>query len=164
MLRRIDIAVGKVSSPSGRHGRTVRRMTVILNPYLNFRSNAREAIEFYQSVFGGELTVQTFGDLRSAQSPEEESLVMHAQLTAPSFTLMAADVPVNMSYERGNDLSVSLSGPSEDEATLRRYWDGLSEGAEIVEPLAAAPWGDTFGMLTDRFGVQWLVNIAAPVT
>lgn len=138
-------------------------MTVIMNPYLNFRGNTREAMEFYQSVFGGELTAQTFADFQSAQSPDEESLIMHSQLTAPAFTLMAADVPERMPYQRGvNDMSISLSGGNDDDATLRGYWDGLAAGGTIDEPLVTAPWGDAFGMLTDRFGVHWLVNIAAP--
>jgi PhnB protein len=89
----------------------------------------------------------------------EGEWIMHGQLDTPSgFTLMGSDVPTEMQYTLGtNSFSVSLSG--DDEAELRGYWDGLAEGAEIGQSLVQAPWGDTFGMLTDKFGVNWMVNI-----
>ncbi|MEJ3403982.1 VOC family protein [Rathayibacter sp. YIM 133350] len=131
-----------------------------LNPYLNFRDNAREAMEFYHSVFGGDLAVSTFSDFSLAQNPADADKVMHAQLTTPSgFTLMGADVPEGMDYSPGSSISVSLSGGSEDEAELRGFWDKLAEGGNPYLPLEAAPWGDYFGQLVDRFGISWLVNI-----
>jgi PhnB protein len=136
----------------------------VLNPYLNFRGQAREALEFYHGVFGGDLTVSSFADLGGMELPEgERDLVMHGQLETPAgFTLMAADVPGHMDFAAGtNQYSISLSGPSDDDAQLRGYWQKLGEGGTITEPLATAPWGASFGMLTDRFGVNWLVNIAA---
>jgi PhnB protein len=136
----------------------------VLNPYLNFRGTAKEALEFYQSVFGGELTVSSFAELGMNDVPEaERGLVMHGQLETPAgFTLMASDVPSHMDYTVGaNQFSISLSGPSGDDAELRGYWTKLGEGATIGEPLATAPWGASFGMLTDRFGVNWMVNISA---
>lgn len=136
----------------------------VLNPYLNFRGNARQALEFYHSVFGGELTVSSFAELGMTDVPEaERDLVMHGQLETPAgFTLMASDVPSHMDYSTGsNQFSISLSGPSDDDAELRGFWQKLGEGATIVEPLATAPWGASFGMLTDRFGINWLVNISA---
>jgi PhnB protein len=139
-------------------------MASILNPYLNFRGQAREALEFYHSVFGGELNVGSFADFGMTDLPEgERDLVMHGQIDSPSgFTLMASDVPSNMDYATGtNQFSVSLSGRSGDDAELRGYWQKLSDGATIDEPLATAPWGATFGMLTDRFGIHWVVNISA---
>jgi PhnB protein len=133
-------------------------MTSRLNPYLNFRDNAREAMEFYRSVFGGELTVSTFGEGQMAKDPSENDKVMHAMLTAPNgFVLMGSDTPSSMEFSRGSAYSVSLSG--DDEPELRGYWDRLSAGATITMPLEKAPWGDSFGMLVDRFGVSWLVNI-----
>jgi PhnB protein len=91
----------------------------------------------------------------------ESDKIMHAQLTSPSgFTLMGSDGPASMPYDEGSTVSISLSGSSDEEAQLRGYWDKLSQGAEIDEPLVAAPWGDIFGMLTDRFGTRWMVNIA----
>ncbi len=133
-------------------------MTTHLNPYLGFRDNAREAMEFYRSVFGGELTLNTFGDLHASEDPAEQDKIMHGMLSSPAgLTLMGADTPSSMSYTPGDNISVSLSG--EDEAELRGYWDKLSDGAAITAELEQAPWGDTFGMCTDKFGVQWLVNI-----
>ena len=136
----------------------------ILNPYLNFRTEARAALEFYETVFGGEATISSFREFGVDDMPEDErDLVMHGQLETPAgFTLMASDVPSHMEWSRGtNSFSVSLSGSAEDDAQLRGYWLKLSEGADIQEPLATAPWGATFGMLTDRFGIAWLVNISA---
>jgi len=133
-------------------------MPTVLNPYLGFRDNARTAMEFYRSVFGGELTASTFKDFGASQDPSMDDLVMHAMLVAPNgLTLMGSDTPAPMDYTPGTNYSVSLSG--EDEAELRGYWDGLADGATVTMPLEKAPWGDVFGMLTDQFGVQWLVNI-----
>ena len=135
-------------------------MSVTLNPYLSFRDTAREAIEFYQTVFGGDLTVSTFRDFHAEEDESELDKVMHSQLNAPGgIVLMAADTPNRMEYTPGGSISVSLSG--DDEPTLRRYWDGLTAGATVTQPLEQAPWGDWFGMLVDRFGVSWLVNISA---
>ena len=136
-------------------------MAISLNPYLGFRGNAREAIEFYHSVFGGDLRVSTFKDYHASEDPAEDDLVMHAQLSTPNgLMLMAADTPNRMPYNPGDNYSVSLSGAAEDDGRLREYWDGLREGGEVVAPLEVAPWGDAFGMLKDRFGTTWLINIA----
>jgi PhnB protein len=135
-------------------------MTTRLNPYLGFRDNAREAMEFYRSVFGGELNISTFAEFHASEEVDEQDLVMHAQLETPSgLTLMASDTPKSMSYDPGTTISISLSGPKEDDAELRGYWERLSEGATVTMPLEKAPWGDVFGMLTDRFGTSWMVSI-----
>ena len=134
-------------------------MTTLLNPYLGFRDTAREAMEFYQSVFGGELVLNTFAEMHGSADPEEQDKIMHGMLTSPTgLVLMGADTPNTMDYTPGDNFSVSLSG--DDEATLRGYWDKLADGATITMPLNTAPWGDAFGMCTDRFGVSWLVNIS----
>jgi len=135
-------------------------MSTRLNPYLGFRDNAREAMNFYQSIFGGDLQLSTFGDFQASQDPSEAEKVMHAMLTTDNgLVLMAADTPNSMNYTEGSgNHSISLSG--EDEAELRGYWDKLTVGGTVVMPLERAPWGDTFGMVTDRFGIPWLVNIA----
>ena len=134
-------------------------MATKLNPYLNFRDTAREAMEFYRTVFGGELTMSTSGEFQASQDPAEQGKIMHAQLvSADGLTLMASDTPNAMEYTPGNNYSVSLSG--DDESELRGYWDQLSDGGTVVMPLDKAPWGDAFGMCVDRFGVSWLVNIA----
>jgi PhnB protein len=133
-------------------------MTTRLNPYLSFRDNAKQAMEFYQSVFGGELRVSTFGEFHASEDPAEQDKIMHGELvTAGGLTLMGSDTPNAMELTPGNNYSVSLSG--EDESELRGYWDKLSAGGTVTMPLEKAPWGDSFGMLNDKFGVSWLVNI-----
>ena len=135
-------------------------MSVQLNPYLNFKNAARSAMEFYQSVFGGELAISTFADLGAPVEDPERDGVMHSVLTTPSgLVLMASDTPDKFEYTKGTDMSVSLSG--DDEAALTGFWQGLSRDATSEQPLEKSPWGDTFGMLTDSFGVRWLVNITA---
>ena len=132
-----------------------------LNPYLNFPdATARQAMEHYQSVLGGELNVMTFGDM-GTEGPMATQ-VMHAQLETPSgFTLMGADAPPEMvQVTFGDNVSVSLSGGPQDAEQLRGWFAGLSEGGQVKQPLEAAPWGDEFGMFVDRFGINWLVNIA----
>ena len=134
---------------------------VTLNPYLSFDGQAREAITFYQSVFGGELSITTFGESGMGAEGAKADEVMHAQLEAPGgLTVMAADTPEGMPYNPGDNISISLSGPAGDEATLRGYYEKLCEGARETMPLDKAPWGDYFGMCTDRFGIAWMVNIA----
>jgi PhnB protein len=134
-------------------------MPTRLNPYLGFRDNAREAMTYYQSVFGGELTMSTFGEFQASEDPSEQDKIMHAMLTTESgMVLMGADTPNSMSYTPGDTFSVSLSG--EDEAELRGYWERLSGDGTVTVPFEPAPWGDTFGMCTDKFGVPWLVNAA----
>lgn len=134
-------------------------MNTRLNPYLGFRDTARQAMEYYKSVFGGELDISTFAEFNASEDPSEQDKIMHAMLKAPGgMVLMGADTPNSMDYTPGNNYSVSLSGT--DEAELRGYWDGLSDGGAVDVPLEKAPWGDSFGMCTDRFGVHWLVNIS----
>ena len=131
-----------------------------LNPYLSFKDDAREAMEFYASVFGGKLDVSTFKEGQASQDPSEDDKVMHAMLVADNgFVIMGADTPSSMEYEPGARISMSLSG--DDEAELRGYWDKLREGGTETMPLEKAPWGDTFGMLRDKYGIDWLVNITA---
>ncbi|MHC6220993.1 VOC family protein [Arthrobacter sp. MMS24-S77] len=133
-------------------------MTTNLNPYISFRDNAKEAMAFYKSVFGGELTQSTFAEFHASEDPAESDKIMHSALkTDNGLLLMAADTPNSMDYSPGNNISVSLSG--DDEAELRGYWDGLADGGTVTVPMEKAPWGDIFGMLTDKFGIAWLVNV-----
>lgn len=134
-------------------------MTTRLNPYLSFGGNAREAMDFYQSVFGGEVTRMTFADMPNV--PEHEAVsdqIMHSDLiTQGGISLMCADIPPGMGEPAPNS-SVSISG--DDDAELRGYWDKLSASGQVQVPLEKAPWGDSFGMCVDGFGVPWMVNIA----
>ncbi len=136
-------------------------METKLNPYLNFKDNARQAMEFYQTVFGGKLNMSTFKEYKASKDPSEDNLIMHAELEGEGdITLMASDTPIRMEYKPGNNMSVSLSG--DNEAQLTTYFKKLSAGGTITMPLEKAVWGDSFGMCTDKFGVSWLVNISAP--
>ncbi len=135
-------------------------MPSLLNPYLNFDGNTREAMEFYRDVFGGELQINTFGEY-GTDDPAIADGTMHAQLEAPNgFTLMASDGPPGSAITFGDNISISLSG--DDAGELRGYWDKLSDGGTVAMPLEKQMWGDEFGMCVDRFGIQWMVNIAGP--
>jgi PhnB protein len=130
-------------------------MSSKLNPYINFRGTAKAAMEFYKAALGGTLKMSTFAE---SGVPNEDG-IMHAELIAENgMTIMASDTPNHMEYKPGTNVSLSLSGTNEVE--LKGYWDKLSAGGVISQPLVKAPWGDQFGMFTDTFGIQWLVNIA----
>jgi len=133
-------------------------MATKLNAYLNFRDNTRQAMEFYKGVFGGKLDINTFSDYNASPDPSEADKVMHSVLESETgITFMAADTPNSMEYKPGTNFSMSLSGENENE--LRGYFEKLSEGGTVTMPLEKAAWGDTFGMVQDRFGVSWLVNV-----
>jgi PhnB protein len=137
-------------------------VTSHLNPYISFAGDAREALEFYTSVFGGTLRLNTFGEFGADDSPESDK-IMHGQLENDrGFVLMGSDTPPGMEHNPGDNISVSLSG--DDAAELRGYWDRLSDGGTVSMPLEKQMWGDEFGMCTDRFGVPWMVNITQPQT
>jgi PhnB protein len=133
-----------------------------LNPYISFAGNARQAMEFYQQVFGGTLTLNTFGDF-GQQDSDYADKIMHGLLETDSgFTLMASDTPPGMEFNPGGNIAVSLSGDDADE--LRGYWEKLSDGGTVSVPLEKQMWGDEFGACKDRFGIDWMVNIGQPQT
>ena len=131
-----------------------------LNPYLNFNGNARQALEFYASVFGGTPTLSTFADLGMAASPDAGRIMHGALETDLGFTLMGADITSDMEYHPVAGVSVSLSGDDSD--ILRGYWDKLSSSGTTTMPMQKQVWGDEFGMCADKFGVPWMVNISQP--
>ena len=132
-------------------------MTTRLNAYVSFDGNAREAIEFYKDVFGGELQLNTFGEYGDPSAPGADK-VMHAWLQTPSgYDIMCADTPAELQYQPGGNMSMSLSGDDGDE--LRGYWEKLSADGTVAVPLEKQMWGDEFGMCIDKFGITWLVNI-----
>lgn len=138
-------------------------MSAILNPYISFNGNAREAMDFYQSVFGGEVTRSTYAEGgMSGTDNSNADLIMHSMLTAPNgMVLMCSDAtPDSGGYNPGTNMSVSLSG--DDEAQLTSLYEKLSVDGKVAMPLSKAPWGDSFGMFNDKFGVMWMVNIAGP--
>ena len=131
-----------------------------LNPYISFDGNAREAMEFYRDVLGGELRINTFGEYGDQDAPGADN-VMHAMLETPSgFTLMASDTPPGMSHNPGDNITISLSGDDADE--LRAYWDKLASTGQVTMPMEKQMWGDEFGSCVDRFGISWMVDIVPP--
>ncbi len=135
-------------------------MNTKLNPYLNFKDNTRQAMEFYKSIFGGELRLSTFKEYNASSDPSEDNKIMHAELnTGNGISFMAADTPNRHEYHPGTNFNMSLTG--DDEAELKGYFSKLSAGGQVTQPLEKAPWGDSFGMFTDKFGINWFVNINA---
>lgn len=152
-------------------------MTIQTTTHLNFTGDARAALEHYQSVFGGHLELKTYADFgMPAEAPGSERVVFGLVASAAGFRVMGYDVPGSgdgtgaiagggsTRRESGTtwtdqSVFVSLTAASLDE--LQGYWDGLSAGAQIVEPLAASAWSAGFGMLTDRFGVTWSLSVLA---
>ena len=135
-------------------------MSSRLNPYISFSGNARQAIEYYHGVFGGQLALSTYGETGAEGTPFADQ-IMHGMLeTDKGFTLMCADSPPGSELKAGNNMAVSLSGDDSDD--LRVYWEKLSDGGTVEVALERQMWGDVFGMCSDRFGVSWMVNISEP--
>jgi PhnB protein len=130
--------------------------SITLNPYIFFKGNCREAMEFYKSIFGGELSTQTYGEVPGNTQEDMKDQLMHAALVGP-ITLMGSDT--TKASPTSGKVSLTLGG--EDEAKLHKIFDGLSQGGEVRSQLKKEFWGDTFGSLTDKYGVEWMVNIAA---
>jgi PhnB protein len=131
-----------------------------LNPYLNFNGNARDAMEFYASIFGGELRITTFAEL-GADGPDGDR-VMHSVLhTTNGYTIMGADTPSTMEFQPMSGSSVSISGDEADADALRGYWQQLSAGGTTTMAMEKQAWGDEFGMCIDRFGVPWMIDVGS---
>jgi PhnB protein len=131
-----------------------------LNPFLTFNGDARQAMEFYASVFGGTPAFNTFAEFGAGDSPDADRISFGLLETGAGYTMMAGDVASDAEYRPMAGFSVSLSGDDAD--LLRGYWDKLSAGGTTTMPLAKQAWGDEFGMCTDKFGVSWMVNISQP--
>ena len=131
-------------------------MSVELNPYLFFPGNAEEAINFYQLVFGGQVEIFRVGDVDQNAPAERRNLVINAQLTGGDITLRASDRD-DSSTEPQTRVELSLIGT--DEARLSTLFDSLSEGGIVRAKLERQFWGDIFGMVTDKYGIGWQVNI-----
>lgn len=129
---------------------------VQVNPYIFFKGNAREAMEFYKDIFGGELTIQTNTDANATADDRPADNIMHAQLSGGDITLMASDT--SLASDVAKKVSISLGGT--DEARLTEIFNRLSEGVKVEYPLKKEFWGDTFGAVIDKYGVDWMVNIS----
>jgi PhnB protein len=132
-----------------------------LNPYITLDGKARQALEFYRDVLGGELTLSTFAENGMGDDPAVADQIMHGQLESPSgYTLMVSDSPPGAAPQQNSGIQISLSGDASADDELSGYYDKLAAAGTVVEPLVTAPWGDKFGMVTDQFGILWMVNIA----
>ena len=134
-------------------------MKTTLSPYLNFNGNTREAMEFYKSVLGGELTLQTFAESGMPTKAEFKDHIVHAHLQSGEISIMASDAGDQGEVTFGTSVHLSLVGS--DEAGLTEIFNKLAEDGKVDMPLEEQFWGDTFGMLTDKFGIHWMVNITS---
>ncbi|GAA2801395.1 VOC family protein [Saccharopolyspora taberi] len=131
-------------------------MATRLNPYISFPGTARQAMEYYQHVFGGSLSLRTYGEFGAQEQGEQ---IMHSMLeTERGFTLMASDSPDQSEHRPGNNISISVTGDGADSEELRGYWDKLADGGTVSVPLEKQMWGDYFGMCTDKFGITWMID------
>ncbi len=132
-------------------------MAASITPYINFGGSAREAMTMYHDVFGGDLEMQTFAQSGFVPDGVDGDKIMHSHLGgADGLELMASDA---MPFDGGDTVCIALTG--DDYGAMEVHWNRLIDGGEVLEPLAAAPWGDSFGMCRDRFGIRWLLNISA---
>ena len=134
-------------------------MTINVTPHLNFRGDARQALEFYQSVFGGELTIASYADMGNTDPATADHVTFGQVVADNGFRIMAYDVYPHLEWDQGQDpffISVRGTGPKE----LQNYWDQLSDGAKIIQPIGPSQWAPLYGRLTDRFGITWVLDIA----
>ena len=140
-------------------------MSIKTTPHLNFRGNARDALAFYHSVFGGDLLAVTYADAHAVTNPKEADQVIWGQVTSPDgFNIMAYDVPSHTSWDPGQiPVYVSVRGDSAE--ALTRYWEKLSDGGTVVQSFGPSGFSPLYGMLRDAFAVTWVVDLqvaAAP--
>lgn len=136
-------------------------MTIKTVTHINFRRQARAALEFYQHVFGGEIMLVTHAQAYGTTDPAEAELISWGQVaSAAGFAVMAFDVPAQQAWSAG-DAPYFVSVRGDDPAELSAYWAKLSEGATVVQPLAASGWAKLYGMLKDQFGVTWVLDVPA---
>lgn len=137
-------------------------MSIETTTHINFDGQAREALDHYATVFGGTVTAATYGQMGASQDPAWADRIVFGQVTTDAgFRIMAFDVWPDQPYDQGtNAFYVFVHGDDADEVT--RYWEALSDGAEVRQPLAPSPWAPLAGQLRDRFGVVWQLDVAAP--
>lgn len=133
-------------------------MAVTLTPYIFFKGDAKEAMEFYKDVFGGELTTQTYEQANQPGSELTGDKLMHADLHDGLIRIFGSDT--DQASEAAKKVTLSINGEAEDETKLSEVFEKLSQGGEVRSPLKKEFWGDTFGMVTDKYKVDWMVNIA----
>ena len=130
------------------------------DPYINFQGQAQEALKFYQKALGGELTLLTFNDEGAPKPAGPDDGIMHGVLEADGAMVMGSDGMPDNAAKVGDNLSIALSG--EDKEQLTKAFNDLSEGGTVTMPLKVESWGDAFGMFTDKYSINWMVNINTP--
>jgi PhnB protein len=137
-------------------------MSVTTTTHLNFQGEARAALDYYQSVFGGRLAAVTYEDMGNVQNENEADWVVWGEVAGGNgFHVMAYDVPSHLPWNQGsNSFFVSVRGDDTNE--VNTLWQKLVEGSTVVQPLGSSQWAPLYGMLTDRFGVTWVLDVAAP--
>ena len=131
-----------------------------ITPYLNFDGKTREAMTFYNKILGGDLNIQTFGDVKAPGPPGSEDRVMHATVVSDSVHLMASDTMPGMPFIQGNNVHLNID--CDNIAEIERLFAGFSEGGKVTMPLQDQFWGARFGMLVDKFGMHWMFNCELP--
>lgn len=135
-------------------------MAVIVKPYIHFVDNAQAAVDFYQKALGAEVTINRFGEFGTPDTDPSHDLIMHAEVKFAGTSFFVSDsLPMGGVKQNGENIEISINGNKEDDEQLTGYFSALAEGGIIRVPLDTAPWGAKFGMLTDKFGVQWMVNV-----
>lgn len=129
-----------------------------LNPYILFPGSCRDAMKFYQSILGGDLKLQTYSEAKIPHSEKEKDKIIHARLESPDIVLMASDDNEKSPVNIGNNVQLSISG--DDEKKLTDIFNKLSKDGTVKVPLKKEFWGDTFGMLSDKFNVNWMIDIS----
>lgn len=135
-------------------------MTITTTAHLNFRGNARTALEFYQSVFGGQTMLLSYRDANAVIAATEADQIMWGQVeSADGFRVMAYDVPSHLGYDAG-EIPMFMSVRGDDAEAIKAYWARLSVGGTVIQPIGPAAWSPLYGMVRDQFGVTWVVDLA----
>jgi PhnB protein len=131
-----------------------------IQPYLTFNGNCREAMKFYEKCLGGDLFMQTFADAKMDTPKDASNRIMHAKLTRGSAVLMASDAMPGMELKPGNNFTISIACETVPET--EQLFTALSENGKVTMALQETFWAKRFGMFTDRFGIQWMLNLEKP--
>lgn len=139
-------------------------MAIKTTTHLNFRGQARQALQFYQSVFGGEIMVLSYADAHAVQNPKEADQIMWGQVASQNgFHIMAYDVPAQLDWNAGI-IPLFVSVRATDAYELQLYWDKLATGGAVIQPIGPAAWSPLYGMVKDRFGITWVIDLEVPYT
>lgn len=136
-------------------------MTITTTTHINFRGQAREALTYYKSVFGGEIALFTYAEAQRSHGPEQDDLITWGQVASEAgFRVMAYDVQPDLEWAPGT-IPYFISVRGRDAAEIQGYWDRLAEGSSVIQPIGPAGWSPLYGMVRDRFGITWVLDVEA---